>query len=101
MYVMSWVSISTAIGLVIDVPILLWSLANINVDHLPLGFHFSLLATLDDGIATNSLSRLVNSYACDWWKHSMEPALGEILGFDTLDKCLNTHQQYIIITNSS
>jgi len=31
----------------------------------------------------------------------MEPAPGEILGLDTLDECLNMHQQYIIITNPS
>jgi len=102
---MSQVGISTAISLVINVPILLWSLADsladINVAHLPLRFHFSLLAVLDDGVATNSPSHLVNSYACDWWKHSMELALGEILGFDTLDECLSMHWQYIIITNSS
>jgi len=76
MYVMSWVGISTTIGLVIDMPILLWSLANINVAHLPLGFHFSLLAALDDGVATSSPSHLVNLYACDWWKHSMEMGTG-------------------------
>jgi hypothetical protein len=38
----------TAIGLVIDVLVLLQSLANINLNYLPLGFHTSLLATLDD-----------------------------------------------------
>jgi len=51
MYVMSLVGIGTTIGLVINVLILLQSLADINVAHLPLGFHFSLLATLDDGVA--------------------------------------------------
>jgi len=101
MYVMSWVGIGTAISLVIDMLILLWSLANINVAHLPLGFHFSLLAALDDGVATSSPSHLVSLYACDWWKHSTEPAPGEILGLDTLDECLNTHWQYIVITDPS
>jgi len=105
MYVMSWVGIGTVISLVINVPILLQSLANsladINVAHLPLGFHFSLLAALDDGVATSSPSCLVNLYACDWWKHSMEPAPGEILGLDTLNECLNMHRQYIVITDSS
>jgi len=98
---MSWVSIGTTTGLVTNMLILLQSLADVNVDHLPLGFHFSLLATLDDGVATNCPSHQVNSYACDWWKHGTKPALGEILGFDTLDECLNRHWQYIVITDSS
>ena len=99
MYVMSWISIATAIGLVIEVPILLRSLADsladVNLDHLPLGFHPSLLAALDDGVATESLSRLVDSYACDWWRHNTEPAAGQILGTNTLDECLNSYRQYI------
>src|SRR3981189_851934 len=71
MYIMSWVGIATTIGLVIEVLILLRSLADslddVNFDHLPLRFHPSLLAALDDGVATESLSCLVDSYACDWW----------------------------------
>ena len=93
---MSWVGIGTAIGLVIDMPILLWSLADslapdVNVDHLPLGFHSSLLTTPDDGVATNCPSHLV----CDWWRHSMELAQGGIFHFDTLDECLDRHWQYM------
>ncbi|KAF8226944.1 hypothetical protein L208DRAFT_1299313, partial [Tricholoma matsutake] len=56
MYVMSWIGISNTIGLIIEVLILPWSLADsladINIEHLPLGFHLSLLAALDDGVAT-------------------------------------------------
>jgi hypothetical protein len=63
MYVMSWIGIATTISLVIEVPILVWSLAdslaNVNLNHLPLGFHPSLLAALDDGVATESPSHLV------------------------------------------
>src|SRR3981189_1272039 len=99
MYIMSWVGIATTIGLVIDVPILLRSLADrladVNLDHLPLGFHPSLLAALDDGVATESPSRLVDSYACDWWRHNTEPAAGQILGTNTLDECLISYRQYI------
>ena len=53
MYVMSWVGIGTAISFVIDVPILLRSLADsladLNLDHLPHGFNSSMLVALDDG----------------------------------------------------
>ena len=72
MYVMYRVGIATAIGLVIEVPILLRSLADslaeVDIRHLPLGFHPSLLAALDDGVAADGPARLVGSYACDWWR---------------------------------
>jgi hypothetical protein len=90
---MSWIGIGTSIGLMIDVLILLWSLADsladVNLDHLPLGFHPSLLALLDDSVASDSPSRLVESYACDWWHQMAEPAPGRIFGIDTLDECLD------------
>src|SRR3979490_1147720 len=80
MYIMSWVGIATTIGLVIEVPILLRSLADsladVNLDHLPLGFHPSLLAALDGGVATECPSCLVDSYACDWGRHNRELAVG-------------------------
>ena len=83
----------------IDVLILLWSLANsladINLDHLPLGFHTSLLAMLDDGVAMDSLSHLVPSYTFDWWRHIREPDPRRILVIDTLDECLDCYRQYI------
>ena len=94
---MSWFGISTVIGFVIDVLILLRSLADsladLNLDHLPLGFNSSMLAALDDGVATESPNRLVDSYACDWWRRSTEPALGGIFGIDTLDECLNRRSE--------
>ena len=66
MYVMSWIGIGTSISLMIDVLILLRSLAdslaNVKLDHLPLGFHPSLLALLDDSFPSDSPSRLVESY---------------------------------------
>ncbi|KAF8224315.1 hypothetical protein L208DRAFT_1312106 [Tricholoma matsutake] len=107
MYVMSWIGISNTIGLMIAVPILLQSLAdspaNINIEHLLLRFHPSLLAALDDGVATEAPIQLVDSYACDWWRHYWEPGPKHILGIATLDECLNTHRQYVLalITDSS
>ncbi|KAF8225766.1 hypothetical protein L208DRAFT_1305072 [Tricholoma matsutake] len=106
MYVMSWISISNTISLMIEVPILLQSLADsladINIEHLPLGFHPSLLAALDDGVATEAPICLVDSYACNWWRHYWEPGPKHILGITTLDECLNTHRQYVLapITDS-
>jgi hypothetical protein len=104
MYVMSWVGIATTIGLVIKVPILVRSLADsladVNLNHLPLGFHPSLLAALDDGVATESPSHLVQSYACDWWRHNRELATAGIFGIDTLDECLDRYRQHVPPTTS-
>ena len=103
MYVMSWIGIGNTIGLMIEVPILLRSLAdslaNIKIEHLPLGFHPSLLAALDDGVATEAPIRLVDSYACNWWRLDREPGPDGILGITTLDECLNTHRQYVPAPN--
>jgi hypothetical protein len=99
MYVMSWISIGNSIGLMIDVLILLWSLADsladVNLDHLPLGFHPSLLALLDDSVASDSPGHLVESYACDWWHQKADLAPGRIFGIDTLHKCLDHYQQWV------
>src|ERR1700690_1457868 len=104
MYVMYQVGIATAIGLVLEVPILLRSLAysfgQVDIRHLPLGFHPSLLAALDDGVAMEGPARLVKSYACDWWRHKKELA-PLIFGVDTMHECLNHHQQYIAALTKS
>ena len=102
MYVMSWVGVANAIGLVIEVPILLRSLADsladINFQDFPLRFHPSLLAALDDGVANESPSRLVDSYACDWWRFDREPSPDHIFGMATLDQCLGRHRQYVRVS---
>jgi hypothetical protein len=99
MYVISWIGIGNSIGLMIDVLILLRSLADsladVNLDHLPLGFHPSLLAFLDDSVASDSPSHLVESYACDWWHQKADPAPSRIFGINTLDECLDHYQQWV------
>jgi len=101
---MSQIGFATSIGLVFEVPILLRSLAEslaeVNFDHLPLGFHPSLLAVLDDGVAPQLTSSLVPSYALDWWRHRSEPAADNIMGIDTLDQCLDHHKQYFTESDS-
>src|SRR6202142_2326521 len=94
------VGFATALGLVLEVPILIRSLADsfgkVDIRHFPLGFHPSLLATLDDGVAMEGPTRLVESYAYNWWKQKKEP-VGTVHGFglDTVHECLNHHRQYI------
>src|ERR1700690_3205544 len=94
------VGFATALGLVLEVPILIRSLADsfaeVDIRHFPLGFHPSLLAALDDGVAMEGPTRLVKSYAYDWWKQKKEP-VGTVHGFglETVHECLNHHRQYI------
>src|SRR6202142_780143 len=94
------VSFATALGLVLEVPILIRSLADsfgeIDIRPFPLGFHPSLLAALDDGVAMEGPTRLVESYAYNWWKQKKEPG-GTVHGFglETMHECLNHHRQYI------
>src|SRR6202142_3076604 len=94
------VGFATALGLVLEVPILIRSLADsfgkVDIRHFPLGFHPSLLATLDDGVAMEGPTRLVESYAYNWWKQKKEP-VGTVHGFglETVHECLNHHRQYI------
>jgi hypothetical protein len=101
---MSQIGFMTSIGLVVKVPILLHSLADslaeVNFDHLPLGFHPFLLAVLDDGVTHQLTSSLVPSYALDWWRHHSKPAADNIMGIDTLDQCLDHHQQYFTESDS-
>jgi hypothetical protein len=91
---------ATALGLVVEVPILIRSLADsfgkVDIGHFPLGFHPSLLAALDDGVALDGPTRLVESYAYDWWKQKKEP-VGTVHGFGlhTVHECLDHHRQYI------
>src|ERR1700676_1300393 len=95
---MSQIGFATSIGLVVEVPILLRSLADslaeVDLDHLPLGFHPSLLAVLDDGVAPELTSSLVPSYDLDWWRHHSEPAADSIMAIDSLDQCLHHHMQF-------
>src|SRR6202142_812451 len=85
---------------VLEVPILIRSLADsfgeVDIHHFPLGFHPSLLAALDDGVAMEGPTRLVESYAYNWWKQKKEP-VGTVHGFglETVHECLNHHRQYI------
>ena len=95
---MSQIGFATSIGLVFEVPILLRSLADslaeVNLDHLPLAFHPSLLAVLDDGVTQELTSSLVPSYDLDWWRHDSEPAADSIMAIDSLDQCLHHHMQF-------
>ncbi|KAF8961708.1 hypothetical protein BDZ97DRAFT_1921039 [Flammula alnicola] len=70
-YLLGYVGVVTAIGQVVEVPILMRSLADslahVRPELLPLPFHSSLLVVLDAGIAADSPTALVPMYAYDWW----------------------------------
>ena len=96
---MSWVGTASAIGLLIEVPILLRSLADsmgsVDLRHLPLGFHPTLLAALDDGVTPEAPFCLVDRYARDWWMCDREPASEISLNVTTLKECLALHWKHL------
>ena len=104
MYVMSLVGVANVISLAIEVPILLRSLADsladIQLNHLPIGFHPTMLAALDDGLENDFPCRLVGTYACDWWTCNKEPGPDMMLSATTHDQCLTLHWQYLMALNA-
>ena len=72
LFIMSYVELTTSLGLVINVPIILHSLANslapiLTVD-LPVHYDLGVIATLDTGTNIDQPKHIVNSYALTWWK---------------------------------
>jgi len=94
-FVLLYLGMASAIGLVVDVLILLCSLANslmLCANHeIPLQFHPDLLAILNVGTDPNRHDGLVNMYAYPWWNSSREPAPDMVLNAIKLEECLQTH----------
>ncbi|KAF8964534.1 hypothetical protein BDZ97DRAFT_1918966 [Flammula alnicola] len=96
-YVLGFVGAATAVGQVVEVPILIRSLAD-NLAHarwqlLPMAFHSSLLAALDAGIDADSPAALVPTYAFDWWNGDAPPERLECLTFTTIQTALDVHHK--------
>ncbi|KAF8958977.1 hypothetical protein BDZ97DRAFT_1923289 [Flammula alnicola] len=96
-YVLGFVGAATAVGQVVEVPILIRSLAD-NLAHarrqlLPMAFHSSLLAALDAGIDADSPAALVPTYAFDWWNGDAPPERLERLTFTTIQTALDVHHK--------
>ncbi|KAF8950436.1 hypothetical protein BDZ97DRAFT_1933983 [Flammula alnicola] len=94
-YLLGYVGVVTAIGQVVEVPILMRSLADslahVRPELLPLPFHSSLLAILDAGITADSPAALVPMYAYDWRNGDARPTRRERLNNGTLPEALRVH----------
>src|SRR6266567_36539 len=99
---MSYVGIGTAVGQVIDIPIVLRSLAaslaSVSAVDLPIPYDLGLLSMLDCGTNYEEYGRVVNSYALAWWQGNRRPGLGAILSGTTLEECLQHHHVQLLRT---
>ncbi|KAF8157947.1 hypothetical protein B0H34DRAFT_858828 [Crassisporium funariophilum] len=92
-FVLMVVGQAAAVGLAINVPILVRSLADSLMSRgPPLQFHKSMLAALDNGLDAEHPCALVPKYACDWWNADAEPNTDKILGFGNISELLACHQ---------
>ena len=89
---------AAALGLAIDIPILVRSLAH----SLPvtesgpslLPYHESMVAALDNGLPEDDPCALVPTYACDWWNNEAEPDAADIMSSTNLCKLLARHESH-------
>jgi hypothetical protein len=99
MFVLSYIGLADAVCQVIEIPIIVRSLADslghLGEDELPVPFHPDLLATLDVGTDGANYDRLVDEYAFPWWMGSVPPAPHEILGSGTIIRCLTMHRNLL------
>ncbi|KIM39385.1 hypothetical protein M413DRAFT_29535 [Hebeloma cylindrosporum] len=95
-FIMSYVGIATTMGLVVEVPIVLRSLAvslgPVPTDELPIPFDLGFIALLEVGTNCDQFGRVVNSYRLNWWDNTRSPAEHRRLTAQTLEACLQHHR---------
>jgi hypothetical protein len=94
---------AASVGLAIEILIFVRSLTDslmwTKKESLPLVFHESLLAALDNGIDPTEPCALVDNYACDWWNADAEPDADQIMGLGNLFQLLNCHAEQHTMVN--
>ena len=95
---MCYVSMTTAMGLNFDIPIVLHSLTmslfSKNGMKLPIPFDLGFIAMLKVGTNDNQIDKVVNSYAHDWWNDHTRtkcPPYSAMFTTGTVDICLAHH----------
>ena len=85
---MLYVGLTTSLSLVINVLIILHSLADslalILTVNLPVYYDLGVIATLDTGTNIDQPKHIVKSYALTWWEGTCRPAEGGLLDVTTL-----------------
>lgn len=93
---MGYVGLATSIGLVIDIPIVVRSLADSLVvssdDALPLTIDIGFMKVLAAGTNVDEFGRVVNSYQLPWWEAQRKPVDAILLGPNTVKQCLDHHR---------
>jgi hypothetical protein len=89
-----WVSLASATGLLIDIPIVTRNLAR-NLYELDIAFHLPLLLTLDAGNHPSHPAGTVEKYEADWWTSDEAPQIGDHLNFESLPSCLSFHSEVL------
>ncbi|PPQ85583.1 hypothetical protein CVT26_012135 [Gymnopilus dilepis] len=86
---------ATAIGQVIDVPILTRSLADSIVlvppNKFPVPFDSSIFNILDNGLPEGDACSLAESYTFDWWNEKKEPGADKMIDMEGLLEALDHH----------
>jgi hypothetical protein len=93
-FVLMVIGEASAVGLAIDIPILVRSLADsllITTAGRPLKFHDSILAVLNNGLPANDPCALVPDYACDWWNDEAAPSADNIMSSRNVARLLKVH----------
>ena len=92
---MFYAGLGTSLGLVMNVLIILHSLAKslalIPTVDLLVHYDSALIATLDTGTNIDQPKHIVKSYALTWWNSTHQPAEGGLLDATTLQVCLDHH----------
>jgi hypothetical protein len=104
---LSFVGIATSLGLPVEIPIIIRSLADcmalVNPDLLPLTFEASFKDTLDIGAHNNdNKSKVVDKYELSWWSGRKPRNIDnvEVLKGSTLQKCLDHYKQQLSISTA-
>lgn len=97
---MSYVGMATSTGQVVEVPMVLRSLAaslaQVPRAELPIPFDLGFLAMLEVGTNVEQFGRVVKGYEHSWWKASRPPAEGRYLNAQTLEQCLTRHRTQLL-----
>src|ERR1700742_606928 len=97
--VLCFIGTACATGHVIDIPIIIRSLADtlsrVDYDELPIPIHPSMLAILDAGVTRDDPACLVDVYHLNWWAGTDEPDEDDVLHMFNVDKCLDIHQNQL------
>lgn len=93
-FILIFVGEAAALGLAVDIPILIRSLADslsIGSSGPSLRFHDSILAALDNGLHADDPCALVPDYGCAWWNDHTAPGVNDIMSSKTLPGLLAVH----------